>query len=124
MYPVNVEDVSLVSSISSGEIDFKGKIVVLIDAITFSATDAFALFCKETGFAKLYGTPSGGDGISDSPIYYILPNSKLLVRFTPGMGIDYTGAANEEVCVHPDVYHESSFGNMTQLVEFVIDQEL
>ncbi len=108
----------------SNEIDFKGKIVVLIDAITFSATDAFALFCKETGFAKLYGKPSGGDGISDSPIYYILPNSKLLVRFTPGMGIDYTGAANEEVCVHPDVYYESSFGNMTELVDFVLHQEL
>lgn len=108
----------------SGDIDFKGKIVVLIDAITFSATDAFALFCKETGFAKLYGKPSGGDGISDSPIYYILPSSKLLVRFTPGMGIDYTGAANEEVCVHPDVYYESSFGDMTELVEFVLGKEL
>ncbi len=108
----------------SGDIDFKGKIVVLIDGITFSATDAFAIFCKETGFAKLYGTPSGGDGISDSPIYYILPNSKLLVRFTPGMGIDYTGEANEEVCVQPDVYYESSFGNMTELVQFVLDQEL
>ncbi|MFX1367211.1 MAG: S41 family peptidase [Promethearchaeota archaeon] len=108
----------------SGEIHFKGRIIVLIDAITFSATDAFALFCKETGFAKLYGIPSGGDGISDSPIYYILPNSKLLVRFTPGMGIDYAGRANEEVCVHPDVYHESPFGDMDELVNFVLDQEL
>ncbi|MHA2205035.1 MAG: S41 family peptidase [Candidatus Thorarchaeota archaeon] len=108
----------------SDEIDFRGRIVVLIDAITFSATDAFALFCKETGFAKLYGIPSGGDGISDSPIYYILPNSKLLVRFTPGMGIDYTGQANEEVCVHPDVYHESPFGDMEELVDFVLNNEL
>lgn len=108
----------------SGEIDFNGRIIILIDAITFSATDAFALFCKETGFAKLYGIPSGGDGISDSPIYYILPNSKLLVRFTPGMGIDYTGKANEEVCVHPDIYHESPFGDMDSLVEFVLNQEL
>jgi hypothetical protein len=108
----------------SGEIDFKGKIIVLIDAITFSATDAFALFCKETGFAKLYGIPTGGDGISDSPIYYILPNSKLLVRFTPGMGIDYTGQANEEVCVHPDVYHESPFGDMQELINFILNHEL
>ncbi|MFX0078544.1 MAG: S41 family peptidase [Candidatus Hermodarchaeota archaeon] len=108
----------------SGEIDFKGRIIVLIDAITFSATDAFALFCKETGFAKLYGIPTGGDGISDSPSYYILPNSKLLVRFTPGMGIDYTGQANEEVCVHPDVYHESPFGDMQELINFVLNHEL
>jgi hypothetical protein len=65
---------------------------------------AFALFCKETGFATLYGTHSAGDGISDFPIYYILPNSKLLDRFTPGMGIEYTGRANEEVRVQPDVF--------------------
>ncbi len=106
------------------EIDFKGKIILLVDSITFSATDAFALFCKETGFAKLYGNATGGDGISDSPIYYILPNSKLLVRFTPGMGIDHTGHANEEVRVQPDVYHESPFGDLEELVTFVMNQEL
>ncbi|UCE10928.1 MAG: hypothetical protein JSW61_03080 [Candidatus Thorarchaeota archaeon] len=109
---------------SSGEFDFKGKIVLLIDGETFSATDAFALFCKETGFAKLYGTPTGGDGISDSPIYYILPNSKLVVRFTPGMGIDYTGSANEETRVQPDVYYESEFADLNSLVNHVIKKEL
>lgn len=109
---------------SSGEFNFKGKLVILIDGQTFSATDAFALFCKETGFARFYGTPTGGDGISDSPIYYILPNSKLVVRFTPGMGIDYTGSANEEVRVHPDVYYESEFGDLDELVQHVIEREL
>jgi len=65
------------------EIVISGKIILLVDGITFSATDAFALFCKETKFAEIYGTPTGGDGISDSPIFYVLPNSKLVIRFTP-----------------------------------------
>lgn len=104
------------------EVDFSGSIVILIDKITFSATDAFALFCKETGFRKLYGTPTGGDGISYSPIFCALPNSKFVVRFTPAMGIDYTGRANEEARVQPDVYHESEFGNLDELVNYVVDQ--
>jgi len=107
----------------SGMCDFKGKIVVLTDAFTYSATDAFALFCKETGFAELYGTPTGGDGISYSPIYYVLPNSKLAVRFTPAMGLDYTGAANEEVRVKPDVFYESEYGNWDELIQYVLENQ-
>lgn len=105
----------------SHDIDFKGEIIILIDRITFSATDAFALFCKETGFGTFYGIPTGGDGISESPIFYVLPNSKLVVRFTPAMGIDYTGCANEEVRVTPDRYYESAFGNHDELIVHVVE---
>ena len=106
----------------SNEIDFRGEIILLVDKVTFSATDAFALFCKETGFATLYGMPTGGDGISESPIYYVLPNSKLVIRFTPAMGIDYTGHSNEEVRVHPHVFYEYELRNHNDLIEFVIER--
>lgn len=104
----------------SQEIDFSGKIILLVDGITFSATDAFALFCKETKFAEIYGTPTGGDGISDSPIFYVLPNSKLVIRFTPAMGIDYSGSANEEVRVQPDKYVEWDYSNFDDVVDQVL----
>ncbi|UCB60977.1 MAG: hypothetical protein JSW72_02660 [Candidatus Bathyarchaeota archaeon] len=106
----------------SNEVDFKGKIILLVDKVTFSATDAFALFCKETGFATLYGEPTGGDGISESPVYYVLPNSKLVIRFTPGMGIDYTGNSNEEMRVHPHVFYEYKLRNHNDLIEFTIEK--
>ncbi|MFW9991724.1 MAG: S41 family peptidase [Candidatus Odinarchaeota archaeon] len=106
----------------SHEVNFTGQVIILTGMITFSATDAFALFCKETGFAKLYGTHTAGDGISESPVFYVLPNSKLVVRFTPAMGIDYTGNANEEVKVEPDVYYESDYGNPDQLVEHITEK--
>jgi len=106
----------------SYDVNFGGKIVILIDRITFSATDAFALFCKETGFGTFYGIPTGGDGISESPIFYVLPNSKLVIRFTPAMGVDYTGSANEEVRVKPDVYYESAVGNRDELIEYVVER--
>ncbi len=99
--------------------DFKGKIIILIDGNTFSATDAFALYCKETRFGELYGTQTGGDGISYSPVYFVLPNSKIVIRFTPAMGIDYTGHSNEVVRVQPDVYYESEIGDFDELIEYI-----
>ena len=112
--------VFLLQQKTTNEINFKGKIIILIDSNSFSATDAFSLFCKETKFGEIYGTQSGGDGISYGPIYYVLPNSKLVVRFTPAMGIDYTGHSNEVVRVQPDIYYESEIGNFNELLEFVI----
>ncbi|NHJ40646.1 MAG: hypothetical protein FK731_11485 [Asgard group archaeon] len=106
----------------TNEIDFKGKIVILIDGNSFSATDAFSLFCKETKFGKMYGTQSGGDGISYGPIYYVLPNSKIVMRFTPAMGIDYSGHSNEAVRVQPDVYYESKIGDFEELINYVMQE--
>jgi len=40
------------------------------------------------------------------------------------MAVDYTGQANEEVCVHADVYHECPFGDMDELVNFALANEL
>ena len=104
----------------TNEVDFKGKIIILIDGNTFSATDAFALYCKETKFGEIYGTQSGGDGISYSPIYYVLPNSKILVRYTPAMGIDYTGHSNEVVRVQPDIHYESEISNFEELIDHIL----
>ena len=104
------------------EIKFKGEISLFVGTPTFSATDALALFCKETGFATLYGTHTGGDGISCSPIFVVLPNSKLVIKFTPAMGIDYLGQSNEEVKVEPNVYYDSKLEDENELINHVINQ--
>jgi tetratricopeptide (TPR) repeat protein len=110
----------------SHETHFRGKIAILTDEITFSATDAFALFCKETNFGKIFGTPTRGDGIAPNPLYYALPHSKLAIRFTQDLGIDYNGNANDEVKTQPDVFYESSRyydsspDNSAELIDYVI----
>ncbi|MHA1354257.1 MAG: S41 family peptidase, partial [Candidatus Heimdallarchaeota archaeon] len=101
--------------------DFNAQISILIDNMTWSAATAFALFSQETGFAKLYGTPTKGEGISDGTIFYVLPNSKIFVRFNPSMGITETGKSCEEDKLQPDVYHESELRNHNELVEFVLN---
>jgi hypothetical protein len=100
-------------------VDFAGKIAVLTDHKIFSSSESFSAFCKTTGFATLYGTNTGGDGIGDAT-YFILPNSKLIIRFSYLLGLFPNGDANDEVHTPPDVYYESAAGNWSELIDFTI----
>lgn len=108
----------------SSTLDFNAKIAMLIDNMTWSAATALALFSKETNFAAIYGTSTKGEGISDGTIFYVLPNSKIFIRFNPSLGIDFTGNSCEEVKVQPDIYYESEIRNQNELVEFVLNEYL
>ncbi len=102
------------------EVNFNGEIIVLTDNVVYSAAEAFTLFCKQTGFATIYGTTSGGDGIMEFPTYYALPNSKLVICITSALGLDHTGHASEEVRTQPDFYYESNFNNHTEVIDFIL----
>jgi len=110
--------------LGSTNVEFNGNITLLVDNVVYSAAEGFVNFCKESGFAKIYGTASGGDGIMLFPQYFIFPNSKLVVALTPAIGLDNTGHANEEVRTQPDVYYESCYGNFDELINYVIAQLL
>jgi C-terminal processing protease CtpA/Prc len=102
------------------ETNFTGDIDVLMDHYVFSAAEGFVNFCKEAGFATLYGTASGGDGLMIRPFNFVLPNSKLVINTASALGLDSTGHVNEEVRTQPDVFYESAFGNWTELIDFTI----
>jgi len=103
------------------EVDYNGTINLLIDKVSYSASENLALFCKQSNFATIYGTPSGGDGVIPTPIFLTLPNSKIVIRTASTIGLENNGEASEESRTHPDVYYESSFGDFNELIEFVID---
>ena len=105
-----------------GEVDFNGQIILLVDNIVFSAAEGFTNFCKEKDFANIYGTATGGDGIMLYPMYFVLPNSKLVVEFASAIGLDGNGFSNEEVRTQPDVYYESEIGNFNELINSVVDE--
>ncbi|NPE09811.1 MAG: hypothetical protein GNW80_16135 [Asgard group archaeon] len=102
-----------------GEINFKAKISVLVDHKTYSAATSFTLFCKDTSFAKVYGTPNKGEGVCSGPTFYVLPNSKIVIRFFSALGFDSKGNACEEVKVQPDIYYESELRDFDELLYFV-----
>lgn len=109
-------------------IGFKGKIFLLTDDMVYSSAESFAAFAKNSGWATLIGTPTGGDGICYDPGLFELPNSGLVVRFPVGMGLNPDGTANEEYHTQPDIYIEESYNdflnNMDKSREKKIDPVL
>lgn len=82
---------------------FDGKVWLLVSGRVYSAAEAFTVFCKDTGFATVVGEPTNGDGIGIDPVFFMLPNSGLLVRYSPLFGLNPDGSSNEEFGTTPDI---------------------
>lgn len=83
---------------------FQGKIWVLTSHKVFSASDSFANYCKQTGFATLVGETTGGDGLgSGDPFLMELPNTHLVFRYTGFYGLNSDGSCNAEMGTTPDI---------------------
>ncbi|NHJ49921.1 MAG: hypothetical protein FK733_19165, partial [Asgard group archaeon] len=110
------------SSFESGEnpVAFDGEISVLVDKYVYSSAEAFSVFCKNTGFATLYGTNTGGDGIGHQ-FFFVLPHSKLVIKYSFALGLFESGHANQEIHTSPDVYYQSAAGNWEELIDFTIN---
>lgn len=85
---------------------FSGRFWLLVDQGVYSASEKFALFCKQTGFATLVGYPTDGDGIGINPMLTALPNSGIVFRFSGDDGLNADGSCNEEYGTTPDIVIE------------------
>ena len=61
------------------------------------------MFSKASGFATLVGRNTSGDGIGTDPAYLILPNSGLVVQYSPMYGVTADGTGSEECGTEPDI---------------------
>ena len=84
-------------------VGFKGKIYLITNKKVFSASEAFSVFAKSTGFATLMGEPTGGDGIGFDPAICSLPNSGYIFRFPLDLGMSSDGTCNFEHKTIPDI---------------------
>ena len=84
-------------------IPFQGKIWVLVDGDVYSSSESFAVTYKQTGFATIVGTQTGGDGIGMDPIIFTLPHSELKIRYAPVYGTTIDGRGSEEFGTTPDI---------------------
>ena len=82
---------------------YSGKLWLLVDESVYSASENFVMFCKNTGFATVVGTSTGGDGGIADPILAALPNSGLIIRFSAFYGLNEDGSGNESVGTTPDI---------------------
>lgn len=74
--------------------------------MVFSASESFAAFAKETNWATLVGIPTGGAGISITPVFFTLPNSKLVIRMPVALGLNPDGSVNKEKKTTPHLFIE------------------
>lgn len=82
---------------------FKGKIWVLTSDKVYSSSENFVMFSKNTDFATLVGTSTGGDGGIVDPVYMVLPNSGMIVRYSMLLGLNSDGPSNEEFGTKPEI---------------------
>lgn len=82
---------------------FQGHIWLLVSENNYSSSEYAAMFSKQSGFATLVGTQTGGDGIGVDPTYIILPNSGLVIQYSPVYGVTSDGKNSEEYGTTPDI---------------------
>lgn len=105
-------------------VGFKGKIYLLVDKRVYSSAESFAAFCKDSGFAKLVGKTTAGDGIGADPLFFSLPNSGIVIRFSGMLALNGDGTINEEVKTIPDVEIDSTIGSTydsDKAIQYVIN---
>lgn len=82
---------------------FQGKIWLLVSGNNYSSSEYAAMFSKASGFATLVGETTNGDGIGTDPVYLVLPNSGLVVQYSPMYGVTADGTGSEECGTTPDI---------------------
>lgn len=105
-------------------VGFSGKIYLLVDEKVYSSAESFASFCKDSGFATLVGETTGGDGIGLDPIFFSLPNSKMVIRFSGMLVLNNDETINEEVHTIPNVEIDATIGSMYEKdnsIQYVIN---
>lgn len=93
----------VICSPSDDSIGFEGRLWVLTDGGNYSASDAFASFCSATGFAKLVGHATAGNGSGGQPYAFALPNSGLLIYLDPYFCFNQDGTCNAIAGTKPDI---------------------
>ena len=97
------------------------KFWLLVDSGVYSEADRFAYVCKKIGFATVVGTNTGGSGTNGkSPMYIVLPNSGLLIKFDFMYGLTEDGYCTDETGTAPDIYNlpgKSALGTCLEIIK-------
>ena len=104
-----------------GSINFKGKIYIVIRDNYGSATDEFAYFCKQTGFASLVGEETSGGSMGLYPILLYLPNSGLVFYITSSEGFHLDGSSSAYKGVKPDYYYKNIIASTIEYIKNIKD---
>ena len=103
---------------------FGGKIWLLVSERVFSASEAAAAMVKQTGFATLVGTTTGGDGIGINPLMLALPNTGIIVRYSSLYGTDANGRNNQEFGTDPHIFNHPGLDALQTVLEIIEELQI
>ena len=98
---------------------FNGKIWLLVSQTNFSAAEQAAAISKQTGFATLVGQTTRGDGVGINPVVLALPNSGIVVRYSPVYGTDPYGRNNQEFGTNPHIFNRPGRDALQTVLELI-----
>ena len=108
-----------VKSIGSTK-SFDGNIYILVGSNVYSASEGFAKISKDSGFATLVGSNTGGDGGSFLNIqFFLLPNTGLLFRFSTLFPLNSDDSSNTEFGTKPDFYARENQSALDRCLEII-----
>lgn len=84
-------------------LNFKGKVYLLVDKDVFASAENFAAFAKDSGFATLVGEATGGNRIFEEVPIIHLPRTKFVIRYSREMGMNKDGTINMETKTTPHI---------------------
>lgn len=100
---------------------FDGKIWLLIDGLSFSASEIAAGLAKESGFATLVGTNTGGIFGGYTAAFIGLPNTGVIIRYDYGYVTDSQGRALEEVGIAPHIRNRAGMNALETVLALIAE---
>ena len=92
-------------------IDFKGKVYLLVDEEVFGSAEKFAAFAKDTGLATLVGeTTAGGMTFEEVPIQN-MPYGGFIISYSRELVLNSDGTINMETGTSPHILVEDASYN-------------
>ncbi len=88
------------------ELNFKGKIYILVDNGVFGSAEKFAAFSKDTGFATLVGDTTGGGMTFEEVPMVNLTYGGFIVNYSRELTMSSDGRINIEFGTTPDIVVE------------------
>ncbi|WP_053405407.1 S41 family peptidase [Persicobacter sp. CCB-QB2] len=86
---------------------YQGKIYLLVNKGVFSSAEGLAVFCKSSHWATVVGEVTAGDGAgSIDAVIQMLPNSKIMFRYTGELALNPDGSSNTQMKTTPDIVME------------------
>lgn len=99
----DVSSLSTSQFAGGGSVESRAQRWLVVDGAVFSAADKFAAFCAATGWARVVGRRTAGDGLGLTPVLLLLPESGVLVRFAITAGENPDGSMNAARGTAPEI---------------------